>query len=75
MATTQVKGTHDITYNLISAIYHSLQGAETYQTYEGDAKEIGDQEAASFFNEAQESNRRLAERAKALLGSRLGKEA
>lgn len=71
MATTQAPGMQDVTYDLISVIYHALQGAQTYQKYEGDAKESGDQELASFFSEAQQMNWQIADRAKSLLGNRL----
>ena len=75
MATsTQGKGTgtRDTTYNLISVIYHALQGAETYHTYHQDAESSGDREMASFFREAEQQNEQLAARAKEFLGQRLG---
>ena len=71
MSSTESGGTRDVTYNLISVIYHALQGAETYQMYEQDAQEEGDQEAASVFREAQQSSRQLADRAKTMLSQRL----
>ena len=71
MATTETTGTRDVTYDLISVVYHALQGAETYQMYEQDAQEEGDQEAASLFHEAHQANRRFADRAKTLLGQRM----
>jgi len=71
-ATTETTGTRDVTYDLISVIYHALQGAETYQMYEQDAKQAGDQEAASFFHEIHQENRQRADRAKSMLGQRLG---
>jgi hypothetical protein len=74
MATTQTTGTRDTTYDLISVIYHALQGADTYQTYMHDAESAGDRDAASFFREAQEQNRQIADRAKDLLTQRIGQE-
>ena len=71
MSTTESTGTRDVTYNLISVIYHALQGAETYQMYEQDAQQEGYQEAASLFHEAHQSSRQWADRAKSLLGQRL----
>ena len=62
-------GTRDSTYDIVSVLYHSLQGAETYQKYLDDAG--GDQELAGFFQEAIDQQRQLADRAKQLLGSRL----
>ena len=71
MSTTETTGTRDVTYDLISVIYHALQGAETYQMYEQDAQQEGDQEAAALFHEAHESSRQWADRAKSLLGQRM----
>ena len=42
-------GTPDPVYDLISVAYHALQGAETYEQYERDALQQGDQELAEFF--------------------------
>ena len=71
MATTETTGTRDVTYDLISVVYHALQGAETYQMYEQDAQQEGDQEAAALFHEAHQSSRQWADRAKSLLGQRM----
>jgi rubrerythrin len=62
-------GTKDSTYNLVSVLYHALQGAETYQQYASDAG--GDQDLADFFREVQQQEQQRADRAKALLGKRL----
>lgn len=71
MASTQSSGTRDVTYDLISVIYHALQGAETYHMYIEDAESSSDNDAATFFREAQQQNRQLANRAKELLATRL----
>lgn len=72
MATTmQSTGTRDVTYDLISVAYHALQGAETYQTYIEDARSSGDNEAVTFFQEALEQNRKIASKARDMLGSRI----
>ena len=71
MSTTESTGTRDVTYDLISVVYHALQGAETYQMYEQDAQQAGDQEAEAFFHEAHQSSRQFADRAKMLLGQRM----
>ena len=71
MSSTESTGTRDVTYNLISVVYHALQGAETYQMYEQDARQAGDQEAESFFHEAHESSRQFADRAKTMLSQRM----
>ncbi|WP_434045801.1 MULTISPECIES: hypothetical protein [Sorangium] len=62
----------DKDYNLVSVLYHALQGAETYSQYVQDAQKQGDQELATFFSEVRQEELRLAERAKHLLGQRLG---
>jgi hypothetical protein len=66
-------GTRDIVYNLVSTIYHTLQGAETEATYIADAQQEGDQELVQFFTELKEENQRRADRAKQLLARYLGK--
>jgi hypothetical protein len=64
----QVTGTRDEHYNLVSVLYHALEGAETCDTYALDAEATGDERLAIFFREAQEVQVGLAERAKMLLG-------
>jgi rubrerythrin len=67
----RVTGVKDEHYNLVSILYHALQGAETYNMYIRDAEGAGDQELAQFFREVQEEERQRAARAKELLGRRL----
>ena len=64
----QVTGTRDEHYNLVSVLYHALHAAETMEAYILDAEAAGDERLASFFREAQAMQRRLAERAKGMLG-------
>jgi hypothetical protein len=64
-------GTTDEHYDLVSALYHALQGADTCVTYVQDAEQAGDQELVQFFREAQGTYRQLAERGKGLLRQRL----
>jgi hypothetical protein len=66
----QATGTPDITYDLVSVLYHALQGAELCEEYASTAEEAGDQEVARFLREVQEEERR-ADRAKQLLAGRL----
>ena len=66
-------GTRDITYDLVSVIYHSLQGAETTAMFVADAEQEGNQDCAQFFNETKREYERRAERAKQLLTTHLGK--
>jgi len=67
----RMTGTRDVHYNLVSVLYHTLQGAETCVQYRADAEEAGDHELAQFFREVQEEDQRRANRAKALLQQRL----
>jgi hypothetical protein len=69
----EITGTRDAVYDLVSILYHALQGAETYGMYIADAEEVGDSELAKFFEEVQDEERRRADRAKQLLASRLGR--
>jgi rubrerythrin len=75
MAATGKKmmGRGDTVYDLVSVIYHALQGAETYGMYIADAEEVEDAELAKFFKEVQDDERQRADRAKKLLAGRLGK--
>jgi hypothetical protein len=63
-------GTDNLTFDLVSVLYHALQAADVNERYCRDAQ--GDQETMQFFREVQEQDRRRAERAKQLLGSRMG---
>jgi hypothetical protein len=64
-------GTRDEQYNVISVLYHALQGVDTCATYLQDAEHAGDQELAQFFREVQGTYRQLADRGKTLLRQRL----
>lgn len=67
-------GTRDIIYNLVSTVYHTLQGAETEAMYIADAEQLGDQELVQFFRDLKDENQRRADRAKQLLGRYLSQE-
>lgn len=67
----RLTGTRDTHYNVISVLYHTLQGAETLAQYIEDAEQAGDQELARFFREVQAEDRKRADWAKALLQQRL----
>jgi hypothetical protein len=72
MSTIEQKtGTADPTYDLVSVLYHSLQGAETDDRYIADAERRGDGELAAFFRDVMEKDRAVADRAKHLLRDRL----
>jgi rubrerythrin len=62
-------GTKDATYNLVSVLYHALQGADLYEQYANDAG--SDQDIADFFREVQQQEKQRADRAKQLLAKHL----
>jgi len=64
-------GMRDETYNIVSVLYHALQGGETCMQYLQDAQETGDQQLVQFFQEVQECHRHVATRAKAVLAQYL----
>lgn len=68
-------GVRDATYNLISVVYHALQGAETYKMYEEDVEGTQDTELAQFFRQAHEDEKRRAQQGKDLLTRHLQKQA
>lgn len=68
-------GTPDPDYDLVSVLYHALQGAETYAEFVDDAEDAGDRELAEFFLEVHREETIRAERAKQLLATRLARSA
>ena len=74
MTTKANTGTQDTTYNLLSILYHALQGAETYEKYINDAEQNDDSELAQFFRDVRDQNVQRAERGKQLLAARLGQD-
>ena len=57
-------GTRDETYDVISIVYHALQGAENCEIYAEDAEK---DELRQFFERAGDQQRQLAEQGKQLL--------
>lgn len=72
MSDQRATGTSDPTYNVISVVYHALQGAETIQMYIDDPET--DDELKTFFGQVQQGYRRAAEMGKALLVQRIEHE-
>lgn len=62
-------GTRDSTYDLVAVLYHALQGVENCQTYLQDAS--GEQQLQTFFQQAMQQQRQLADQAKRLLHDQL----
>ncbi len=48
-------------YNLVSALYHALQEAQTSAAYIRDAEQEGQQELVQFFHQQQQANQRAQE--------------
>ena len=65
-------GTPDPHYNLVSVLYHALQGADTIDKYVADAGD--DAELAQFFSQVKQGYTRTADMAKSLLVSRIEHE-
>jgi hypothetical protein len=59
--------TPDTTYNLISVMYHTLQGCQTYEQYAQDAEQAGHQDVAQFFRDTGREFERCAQRGQLLL--------
>ena len=72
MSDQQATGTSDPTYNVISVVYHALQGAETIQKYLDDSGV--DDELKTFFQQVQQGYRRAADMGKAILVQRIEHE-
>lgn len=64
-------GERDEHYDVVSVLYHSLQGAETCERYISDARNARDQELLSFFEDTRSEYASRAAQAKELLAARL----
>ena len=64
-------GTRDETYDVISIVYHALQGAENCDIYAEDAEQ---DELRQFFQQAGDQQRQLAQQGKQLLARCLQNE-
>lgn len=63
----QATKTPDPIYNLVSVLYHALEGGQVYDQYIRDAEREGDDELAQFFRDVQREDQGRSERAKKLL--------
>ena len=69
--TSEETGTRDDTYDVISVVYHALQGAENCEIYADDAE---DEQLRSFFQQACDQQRHLADQGKRVLQQCLQKD-
>ena len=53
-------GISNARYNLVSVLYHALEGGATYEKYIQDAENEGDQELADFFRQVQQEDAQRA---------------
>lgn len=67
-------GTSDAFFDLVSCVYHALEGAQTCARYVEDAKEQCDPELESLYSEWQRAQAQFAQKAKAVMARRLGEE-
>jgi hypothetical protein len=58
-------------YDLVSVLYHALQGDDTLTQYIKDAEKADDQELVEHFSDFQERYREMARESKELLKERL----
>ena len=63
-------GIQDLEYDLISTVYHNLQGMEAAAKYALDAEEEGSPEIAEFFRATQREYQQRAGEARQLLKGR-----
>lgn len=68
----ELSGERDEHYNLVSVLYHGLQGADQAALYAEDAEEAGDEELAEFFRSIGLQQGEFAQQAKQLLVARVG---
>ena len=54
-------------YDLVSVLYHALEGSQTYAKYIKDAEQSGNQELAQFFRRVQQEDNNRAQQAKQLM--------
>jgi hypothetical protein len=67
-------GERDATYDLLSVLYHALQGAEACGRYLLDAEAVDDEELAEFFEDTRTEYAARAKRARRLLAGQLLEE-
>jgi hypothetical protein len=72
MSDEQATGTSDPTYNVISVVYHALQGAETIQKYLDDAST--EEELKTYFSRCSRATGGPADMGKQLLVERIEHE-
>ncbi|GLV59686.1 hypothetical protein KDH_65120 [Dictyobacter sp. S3.2.2.5] len=72
MKAEEITSTCNEHYDLISVLYHMLEGSWKYENFRKDAERAGDHQLAQFFHDAQLEECKRAARAKELLRERIG---
>ncbi len=67
----QITGTPDLTFNLVSLLYHSLNASQACEKYMKDAEHMGEKELSAFFQEIALAEKQRAERLKPFLAKAL----
>ena len=65
---SQQTGAPNDMYDLVSVLYHALEGAQTHSKYCQDAQQSGNNDLFQFFQQCQREDKQRADRAKQLLG-------
>lgn len=73
MASERETGASNVEYDLISVLYHTLQGNENLTRYEQDAVQVGDHETAQIFRELREANLERVQRLRQQLARRISR--
>ena len=68
MSTQQQTGTRNEAFDLVSVLYHALEGAQACSKYCQDAQQIGNRDLEQFFQQCQQEEIQRADRAKQMLG-------
>lgn len=68
---TEEMGTSNALYDLVSVLYHALQGAETCGKYAADVDRAHDAGLVQFLERARDAQTRIAEEAKQLLAEHI----
>ena len=67
-------GADDITFDLVSILYHCLEGAETYGKYIQDAQGSGNNDMVQFFRDVQQEEQQRAQRCQQLLQQHMNQQ-
>ncbi len=59
-------------YDLVSVLYHALEGGTTYQKYIDDAQKANDQDLVRFFQQVSQDDNQRAQTAQRLLARKIG---